>query len=127
MTSIRSNSWDAQLTVPNDPRYAQWEKNLGIRQAKEGQYQCRYNLVTPLPIQFLRARHHSKRRRRWVGVKGSTRNGRRDCKYPSTKCLRIVREVTGTPNENATCAWMSADKAVGCTRAFLRCGDLLDD
>ncbi|GFX82708.1 e3 ubiquitin-protein ligase RNF13 [Trichonephila clavipes] len=29
-------------------------------------------------VQFPRAWHHSKRRRRWVGVKGSTRNGRRD-------------------------------------------------
>ncbi|GFS75010.1 uncharacterized protein TNCV_1396681 [Trichonephila clavipes] len=26
-------------------------------------------------VQFPRARHHSKRRRRWLGVKGSTRNG----------------------------------------------------
>ncbi|GFT23361.1 hypothetical protein TNCV_2016451 [Trichonephila clavipes] len=32
---VRSNSWDAQLAVPNDPRYARLETNLGIRQAKE--------------------------------------------------------------------------------------------
>ncbi|GFX30772.1 uncharacterized protein TNCV_1181501 [Trichonephila clavipes] len=31
----------------------------------------------------------------------------------------MVREDTRIPNEGATCAWMSADKAVGCTRAFL--------
>ncbi|GFU57022.1 uncharacterized protein TNCV_1778931 [Trichonephila clavipes] len=29
-------------------------------------------------VQFPRAWHHSKRRRRWVVVKGSSRNGRRD-------------------------------------------------
>ncbi|GFW58279.1 uncharacterized protein TNCV_2634531 [Trichonephila clavipes] len=28
-------------------------------------------------VQFPRARHYSRWRRRWVGVKGSTRNGRR--------------------------------------------------
>ncbi|GFX44150.1 uncharacterized protein TNCV_4119461 [Trichonephila clavipes] len=34
------------------------------------------------------------------------------------KCLRMVREDTGATSEGATCAWMAADKAVGCTRAF---------
>ncbi|GFY04872.1 hypothetical protein TNCV_2175281, partial [Trichonephila clavipes] len=29
-----SNSWDAQLAVPNYPRYARLETNMGIRQAK---------------------------------------------------------------------------------------------
>ncbi|GFU63663.1 hypothetical protein TNCV_4588681 [Trichonephila clavipes] len=32
----RSNSWDAQLAIPNDPRYARLETNLGVGQAKEG-------------------------------------------------------------------------------------------
>ncbi|GFS57067.1 transposable element Tcb1 transposase [Trichonephila clavipes] len=32
---VRSNSWDAQLAVPNDPRYARFEANLGIGQDKE--------------------------------------------------------------------------------------------
>ncbi|GFY19604.1 uncharacterized protein TNCV_4647761 [Trichonephila clavipes] len=59
------------------------------------------------------------RRRRWLGVKGSTRNGRRDPKCPSARCLRLVREDTGVPNEGATCAWVAADEAIGCTRAFL--------
>ncbi|GFV63191.1 hypothetical protein TNCV_2077231 [Trichonephila clavipes] len=27
---VHSNSWDAQLAVPNDPRYARLETNLGI-------------------------------------------------------------------------------------------------
>ncbi|GFV44260.1 uncharacterized protein TNCV_754681 [Trichonephila clavipes] len=33
-------------------------------------------------VQFPRSRHHSKRWRRWVGVKGSTRNGRSDPNSP---------------------------------------------
>ncbi|GFY35601.1 uncharacterized protein TNCV_2618921 [Trichonephila clavipes] len=70
-------------------------------------------------VQFPRAWHHSKRRFRCVGVKGSTRNGHHDPKYPSARRLRMVRENTGAPNEGATYAWMAADEAVGCTRAFL--------
>ncbi|GFW76390.1 uncharacterized protein TNCV_1581691 [Trichonephila clavipes] len=70
-------------------------------------------------VQFLRAWHHYKRRRRWVGVQGSTQNGCRDPKYPLARHLRMVREDTGAPNERATYAWMAADEAVGCTRAFL--------
>ncbi|KFM59794.1 hypothetical protein X975_02288, partial [Stegodyphus mimosarum] len=70
-------------------------------------------------VQFPRARHHSKRRRRWVGLKSSTRNGRRDTKCPSARRLRMVREDTGAPSEGAPCACMAADEAVGCARAFL--------
>ncbi|GFX96591.1 uncharacterized protein TNCV_1442651 [Trichonephila clavipes] len=70
-------------------------------------------------VQLPRAWHHSKRRRRWVGVKGSTRNGRRDPKCPTARRLRMVRVDTGAPNEGATCDWMEADEIVGWTRAFL--------
>ncbi|GFW09500.1 uncharacterized protein TNCV_3996071 [Trichonephila clavipes] len=70
-------------------------------------------------VQFPRARHHSKQRRRWVGVKGSTRNGHRNSKCPSARHLRMFREDTGAPNEGATRAYMAANEAVGCTRAFL--------
>ncbi|GFV73520.1 uncharacterized protein TNCV_1775481 [Trichonephila clavipes] len=70
-------------------------------------------------VQFPCAWHHSKRRCRWVGDKGSTRNGRRDPKCPSARRLRMVREDTGALCEGATCDWMVADEAVGCTRAFL--------
>ncbi|GFY02739.1 uncharacterized protein TNCV_3506191 [Trichonephila clavipes] len=70
-------------------------------------------------VQFPRARHHSKRRRRWVDVKGSTRNGRRDPKYPSARQLCMVQVDIGAPSEGATYAWMAADEAVGCTCAFL--------
>ncbi|GFT80422.1 hypothetical protein TNCV_2184741 [Trichonephila clavipes] len=40
---------------------------------------------------------------RWVGVKGSTRNGRHDSKC-SARSLRMVRKDTGAPIENVTCA-----------------------
>ncbi|GFV57642.1 uncharacterized protein TNCV_3132301 [Trichonephila clavipes] len=63
-------------------------------------------------VQFPRALHHSKRRRRWVGVKGSRRNECRDPKCPSTSRLRMVREDTGAPSEGATCVWMAAYEAV---------------
>ncbi|GFS61744.1 uncharacterized protein TNCV_2169651 [Trichonephila clavipes] len=53
------------------------------------------------------------------GLKGSTRNGRCDPKSPSSSHIRMVREDAGAPNEDATCAWMAADEAEGCTRAFL--------
>ncbi|GFU45415.1 uncharacterized protein TNCV_3625451 [Trichonephila clavipes] len=70
-------------------------------------------------VQFPRARHHSKRRRLWVGIKRSTRNGCRVPKCPYTRRIRMVPEDTGAPNEGATCAWMATDEAVGCARAFL--------
>ncbi|GFT25306.1 uncharacterized protein TNCV_181561 [Trichonephila clavipes] len=31
----------------------------------------------------------------------------------------MVRKDTGAPTEEAICAWMAADEAVSCTRAFL--------
>ncbi|GFV80145.1 uncharacterized protein TNCV_1477081 [Trichonephila clavipes] len=31
----------------------------------------------------------------------------------------MFREDTVAPSEGSTCAWMAADEAVGCTRAFL--------
>ncbi|GFX97044.1 uncharacterized protein TNCV_1997761 [Trichonephila clavipes] len=70
-------------------------------------------------VQFPRERHHSKRRRRCVGVKSSTRIGRRNPKCPSARRLRMVREDTRVPSEGATCTRMAADEVVGCTHAFL--------
>ncbi|GFV81970.1 uncharacterized protein TNCV_3151681 [Trichonephila clavipes] len=69
--------------------------------------------------QFSRAQHHSKWRRRWVGVNGSTRNGHHDHKFPSARCFRMFLEDTRDPREGATCAWMESDEAVGFTSAFL--------
>ncbi|GFU86586.1 uncharacterized protein TNCV_4480221 [Trichonephila clavipes] len=66
-----------------------------------------------------RARHHCKWRRRLVRIKGSTRSGYRDPKCPSARRLRMVREDTGASSEGATCAWMAANEAVGCTRGFI--------
>ncbi|GFW29658.1 uncharacterized protein TNCV_3935261 [Trichonephila clavipes] len=169
---VRSNSWNALLTVPNELKYSRLETNLGIGLVKEGcdghtvglprintrgdhvlqamaphtispglgaVCRCKANarlrrsprglhtqarlsslLDSSLKttwfhsaaVQFPRALH-------WLGVKGSTRNGRRDPKCPSARRLRMAREETGAPIESATCAWMAADEAVGCTCAFL--------
>ncbi|GFY11568.1 uncharacterized protein TNCV_4230371 [Trichonephila clavipes] len=70
-------------------------------------------------VQFPRTRHHSKRRRRWMGIKGSTRNECCDPKCPSARRLRMVREDTGAPSEDSACACRVADEAVGCTQTFL--------
>ncbi|GFV61372.1 uncharacterized protein TNCV_445881 [Trichonephila clavipes] len=55
----------------------------------------------------------------WLVVKGSTRNGCRNPKCPSSERLCMVREDTGAPSEGAPCAWLAVDEAVGCTCAFL--------
>ncbi|GFT20909.1 uncharacterized protein TNCV_3130671 [Trichonephila clavipes] len=70
-------------------------------------------------VQFPRAWNHSKRRRKWVDVKGSTRIGHHDPKRHSAKRIRIVREDTGATSEGDTLAWMAANEAVGCRRSFL--------
>ncbi|GFX85674.1 uncharacterized protein TNCV_2470761 [Trichonephila clavipes] len=61
------------------------------------------HILTPAVgvVQFPLAQHHSKRWCRWVGVKGSTRNGPRDPKCPSARPLRMVREDTGASIEGA--------------------------
>ncbi|GFU26504.1 uncharacterized protein TNCV_2463481 [Trichonephila clavipes] len=81
----------------------------------ESEFVALDDLVHSAAVQFLLARHHSKRACRWVG----TRNGRRDPKCPSSRHLRKDREDTEASSEGATCAWIAADEAVGCTRAFL--------
>ncbi|GFW86770.1 uncharacterized protein TNCV_2809251 [Trichonephila clavipes] len=78
-------------------------------------------------FQFPRARHHLKRRRRRVGVKGSTRNGRHDTKCPSPRHLRMVREDTGAPIKGATCALLGPMKRLAVQVHFLQCGCLLCD
>ncbi|GFU72736.1 uncharacterized protein TNCV_194231 [Trichonephila clavipes] len=70
-------------------------------------------------VQFPHVRHHFKRRCRWVGVNVSTRNGCRDPKCPSAKRLSMVQEDIEAPSsEGDICAWIVADEAIGCTRAF---------
>ncbi|GFS97360.1 uncharacterized protein TNCV_1825071 [Trichonephila clavipes] len=51
--------------------------------------------------QFPRERHYSKRRRRWVGVKGITCNGRHDPKCLSARLLCMIRGDTWVPREVA--------------------------
>ncbi|GFU84820.1 uncharacterized protein TNCV_2127611 [Trichonephila clavipes] len=46
-------------------------------------------------VQFPHAWHHSKRRRRWVGVKGSTRNGACDPKCPSVGAFVWFEKTQG--------------------------------
>ncbi|GFX14700.1 uncharacterized protein TNCV_4016981 [Trichonephila clavipes] len=78
-------------------------------------------------VQFPRAWHHSKRRRRWVSVKSSRRNGRRDPKCPLAKRLRMVREDTGPLMKvRPVPGWLSM-KQLAVRVHFFRCGDLLDD
>ncbi|GFX49286.1 uncharacterized protein TNCV_3334041 [Trichonephila clavipes] len=55
-------------------------------------------------VQFPRAWHYTKRWPRWVGVKGSTRNGHRDSKCPSARFFHMLRGDTGAPSEGATCS-----------------------
>ncbi|GFU26390.1 uncharacterized protein TNCV_2507081 [Trichonephila clavipes] len=139
---VPSNSCDVHLTVPNDPRYTRLETNLRIGQAKEGievittgsLHENRIVIIAEIEsgfaslkiiwfhsiaVQFPRARHPYKRRRRWVGVKGSTRDGCRDPKCPSARSLRMVRVNKGPPSKGATYAWIVSDEVVHCMRAFL--------
>ncbi|GFW18133.1 uncharacterized protein TNCV_4006731 [Trichonephila clavipes] len=76
-------------------------------------------------VQFPRAWQHSKRRRRWGGVKGSTRNERRDLKCPSARRLCMVRKDTETPLLPVP-GWRTAIQ-LAVRVNFLRCGGLLDD
>ncbi|GFU16016.1 uncharacterized protein TNCV_1299811 [Trichonephila clavipes] len=50
---------------------------------------------------------------------GGRQGQHHDPKCHLAKRLRMVREDTEAPNEGATSAWMAADEAVGCRRAFL--------
>ncbi|GFV26190.1 uncharacterized protein TNCV_4888211 [Trichonephila clavipes] len=52
------------------------------------------------------------------GLQGSTRNGHHVPKCPSARHLCMFQEDTGALSESATCAWMAADEAIGCKRAF---------
>ncbi|GFS75991.1 uncharacterized protein TNCV_4666271 [Trichonephila clavipes] len=78
-------------------------------------------------VQFPRVRHHSKRRRRWVGVKRSTRNGHRDPKCPSTRHLLMVREDTGPLMKVLHVPGWWPMKQLAVRVHFLRCGGLLND
>ncbi|GFW23170.1 uncharacterized protein TNCV_3802701 [Trichonephila clavipes] len=110
VTVCLSNSWEAQLAVPNDPSndthtitpavgtVCRCKAKAGLRRSLRGLHTrtrlsslLRLNLDSSLKtttwfhstaVQFPRVRHHSKWRRRWVDVKGSTHNGHHDSKCP---------------------------------------------
>ncbi|GFX72360.1 uncharacterized protein TNCV_1253141 [Trichonephila clavipes] len=79
-------------------------------------------------VQFPPIWHHSKRRHRWVGINGSTRNGRHDPKCPSARRLRMVREDTCPPLVKVLLVpvWRLM-KQLAVRLHFLRCGGLLDE
>ncbi|GFV00125.1 e3 ubiquitin-protein ligase RNF13 [Trichonephila clavipes] len=78
-------------------------------------------------VQFPRARHHSKRRHRWVGVKGSRRNGRRDPKCPSARHL-VGFEKTQEPlmKMQPVLGWRPMEQ-LAVRVHILRCGGLLNE
>ncbi|GFU31484.1 uncharacterized protein TNCV_3539051 [Trichonephila clavipes] len=67
----------------------------------------------PVSVQFPRARHHTKPRCSWVGIKGSTCNGHHDPKFLSVRHVCMGQEDTGAPSEGATGTRKAADEAVG--------------
>ncbi|GFX18016.1 e3 ubiquitin-protein ligase RNF13 [Trichonephila clavipes] len=78
-------------------------------------------------VQFPRTRYHSKWRRRWVGGKDSTRNGRRDPKCATAGAF-IRFEKTQGPLVNVlpVSGWQPMKQLAVCMH-FLRCGGLLDN
>ncbi|GFV72232.1 uncharacterized protein TNCV_636941 [Trichonephila clavipes] len=64
-------------------------------------------------VQLPPAQHHSNWRHRWIVVKSSTSNRRRNPICPSSRRLLMVQENTGNPSAGATCVWMTVDEAVG--------------
>ncbi|GFW76199.1 uncharacterized protein TNCV_3800341 [Trichonephila clavipes] len=123
LPQVRSNSWEAQLAVPNHPDMLDWRQIWVIcLQSSISGYrvgQGRRTWFHSVAVQFPRSPHNSKRWRRWVGVKDSQCNGCSDPKCPSARYLHMVREDTYAPSEGAIYSWMAADEAVGCTCAFL--------
>ncbi|GFX20617.1 uncharacterized protein TNCV_4269491 [Trichonephila clavipes] len=78
-------------------------------------------------VQILRAWHHSKRRRRWVGVKSSASNGRRYPKFPSARRPRMVPEDTGSLMKVLPVPGWRQMKQLAVRVHILRCGGLFDD
>ncbi|GFX99981.1 e3 ubiquitin-protein ligase RNF13 [Trichonephila clavipes] len=78
-------------------------------------------------VQFPPARHHSKRRRRWVGVKGSTRNECHDLHVLQPGAFVWFERTWGPLVKRLPVpgGWPMKELAVHVH--FLRCGDLLND
>ncbi|GFV87961.1 uncharacterized protein TNCV_782411 [Trichonephila clavipes] len=119
-----------------------YKAKAGLRRSPRGLYTrtrlsslLRLNLDSSLKttwfhstaVQFPPARHYSKRRRQWVGVNGSTRNGHRDPKCPSARRLRMVREDTGVRVTVLPVPGRRLMKQLAVRVHFLRCSVLLED
>ncbi|GFV28740.1 uncharacterized protein TNCV_3986901 [Trichonephila clavipes] len=78
-------------------------------------------------VQSRRARHHSKWKRRWVGVIGSTRNGRRDTRCPSARRLAMVPEKQGLEVKVLPVSGHRPMRQLAQRVRVVRCDGLLDD
>ncbi|GFW21367.1 hypothetical protein TNCV_1531921 [Trichonephila clavipes] len=124
-----------QLAVPNDPRYSRLVTNLGIEKVRESEggtepfitgplhtntivttAQIEFRFVaeddlvlfrcSPIPTSATPLVTEAS----FVGVIGSTRDGRHDTICPSARCLAMFQEGTGAR------IWTAVNEAVGSTR-----------
>ncbi|GFV72185.1 hypothetical protein TNCV_3278401 [Trichonephila clavipes] len=82
------------------------------------QFRC-----SPVP----RARHHSKRRRQWMGVKGITRNECHNRKCSSARRLRMVQKAQGPLVKVLLVPGSRSMKQLAVRVHFLRCNGLLHE
>ncbi|GFW84099.1 hypothetical protein TNCV_4877631 [Trichonephila clavipes] len=64
-------------------------------------------------VQSRRVRHHSKRKRWWLGAIGSTRNRHRDTRCSSASRLAIARKDKEARSKGAARVWTVTNEAVG--------------
>ncbi|GFV76481.1 e3 ubiquitin-protein ligase RNF13 [Trichonephila clavipes] len=78
-------------------------------------------------VHFPRTRHHNKRRRRWVDVKGRTSNGRRDPKCLQPGALVWFEKTQEPPVKVLPGPGWRPMKQLAVRVYFLRCGGLPED
>ncbi|GFV29149.1 hypothetical protein TNCV_4601811 [Trichonephila clavipes] len=78
-------------------------------------------------VQFPRARHHSKRKRRLLDVKGSIRNGRHGPKCSSARRIRMIEKTQVPLMKFLPVSGRRPIKQLAVRVHFLRCGGLFDD
>ncbi|GFY13837.1 uncharacterized protein TNCV_986091 [Trichonephila clavipes] len=78
-------------------------------------------------VKFPRAWYNSKRRRRWVGVKGNTRNGFHDPKCPVAFRLRMFKKSQEPLVKVLPVPGWRPMKQLALRVQFLQCGSLLED
>ncbi|GFX13482.1 uncharacterized protein TNCV_2192361 [Trichonephila clavipes] len=121
MSLVRSNLW-----MPNSPSQMTtdmliWRKIWGSGRPRKGSNKIESGFVAKddqVPFRCSPVSSCAASLETEAAMGG--RHGRRDLKCPSARRLHMVREDTDAPSEGATCAWMAADEAVGCTLAFLK-------